>query len=161
MSKNIHSITSISNYAGFWLRLVAHIIDIVILTILQGALFLSVFIIAWLLQMSKQGHYTLAFQALATILLIIWILVFGLSNVLYFAIFESSKLMASPGKYALGIIVTDSAGDQISFWRALARNSAKLLSYLLLYFGFIMAAFTKKKQALHDIMANCLVVKKL
>jgi uncharacterized RDD family membrane protein YckC len=49
-------------------------------------------------------------------------------------------------------------GEKIDFLRAFGRNLAKLLSALPLYFGFLMASFTDRKQALHDMMADCLVV---
>jgi uncharacterized RDD family membrane protein YckC len=79
---------------------------------------------------------------------------------LYFTIFESSSLQATPGKMALGIIVTDLSGNRISFARANGRYWGKILSGLTLGIGYIMAGFTRKKQALHDIMAGTLVVKK-
>ena len=61
---------------------------------------------------------------------------------------------------ALGIQVTDLEGNRISFGKALGRNLAKIISALIFYIGFIMAAFTAKKQALHDMIAGTLVVKK-
>ena len=64
------------------------------------------------------------------------------------------------GKIALGIQVTDLQGNRVSFGKALGRNVAKILSALILYIGFIMAAFTAKKQGLHDMIAGTLVVKK-
>jgi len=161
MTTSIHTTTSISNYAGFWLRLVAHVIDICILTLLQGSIYFVGFFGVWSLCMMTQDNRSEIVKGFIVACLALWIILLTLSNVLYFAIFESSKLMATPGKLALGIIVIDSSGNQTSFWRALGRNAAKALSYLLIYIGFIMAAFTQKKQALHDILADCLVVKKL
>ena len=64
------------------------------------------------------------------------------------------------GKKALGIIVTDLNGAKISFSRATGRYFGKILSGLILYIGFLMAAFTQKKQALHDKLAGCLVINK-
>ena len=64
------------------------------------------------------------------------------------------------GKKALGIIVTDISGQRISFGRATGRYFAKQLSTIILLIGYIMAAFTEKKQALHDMMAGTLVIKK-
>jgi len=61
---------------------------------------------------------------------------------------------------ALGIIVTDMDGRQISFARSLGRNLGKIISKMILYIGFIMAGLTLKKQALHDMLADCLVVMK-
>ena len=61
---------------------------------------------------------------------------------------------------ALGIIVTDLNGNPISFGKANGRYWGKIISTLILLIGYIMAAFTEKKQALHDMMAGTLVIKK-
>ncbi len=79
---------------------------------------------------------------------------------LYFALMESSPRQATLGKQALGIMVTDLAGQRISFARATGRFFAKILSGLILWIGYVMAAFTERKQALHDLLASCLVVAK-
>lgn len=79
---------------------------------------------------------------------------------LYFSLMESSVRQATVGKMALGIKVVDQAGQRLSFAHALGRWFAASLSYLTLYIGFFMAALTAKKQALHDLMANTLVVDK-
>ncbi|HRU62302.1 MAG TPA: RDD family protein, partial [Bacteroidia bacterium] len=59
---------------------------------------------------------------------------------------------------ALGLRVTDLNGERITFLRATGRYFGKIISGMILYIGFIMAAFTEKRQALHDLMAECLVV---
>lgn len=79
---------------------------------------------------------------------------------LYFALLESSKLQASIGKLALGIIVTDMEGNRITFGKATGRYFGKIISAIILYVGFMMAGFTEKKQGLHDIIAGTLVWKK-
>jgi uncharacterized RDD family membrane protein YckC len=79
---------------------------------------------------------------------------------LYFAMMESSNKMATLGKMAIGIKVTDLNGNRISFGRATGRYFAKILSGMILMIGYIMAGFTEKKQALHDMIASCLVVMK-
>ena len=79
---------------------------------------------------------------------------------LYSAVMESSPAQATLGKMAMGIKVTDLDGRPISFGRATGRHFGKIISGLLLLIGYIMAAFTERKQALHDIMAGCLVVRK-
>lgn len=79
---------------------------------------------------------------------------------LYSAVMESSPAQATLGKMAMGIKVTDLDGGPISFGRATGRHFGKIISGLLLLIGYIMAAFTERKQALHDIMAGCLVVRK-
>ena len=78
---------------------------------------------------------------------------------LYFSIFESSYKQATPGKIDLKLKVTDLNGQRISFWRATGRYFAKIVSGLILYIGFLMIFFTKKRQGLHDLWAKCLVVR--
>jgi uncharacterized RDD family membrane protein YckC len=81
-------------------------------------------------------------------------------NWLYYTLFEASSKQATLGKMALGIKVTDLDGEPITFARANGRYWAKIISTLTLLVGYIMAAFTERKQALHDILAGCLVVQK-
>ena len=79
---------------------------------------------------------------------------------LYWAGLESSGYQATLGKMALGLIVTDLKGEPIAFGRATGRYFGKIISALLLGIGFLMIGWTEKKQALHDIMAGTLVVRK-
>ncbi|MFO0908685.1 MAG: RDD family protein [Isosphaeraceae bacterium] len=79
--------------------------------------------------------------------------------VAYYSGMESSSLQATPGKLAMGLRVTDLYGRRIGFGQALGRLAAKIPSALVFYIGFLMAAFTEKHQALHDMMARTLVVK--
>ncbi|MDX6593454.1 MAG: hypothetical protein QOJ13_2650 [Gaiellales bacterium] len=67
-------------------------------------------------------------------------------------------MSATLGRRALGIKVTDVEGNRITFARATGRYFAKILSALTLLIGYIMAAFTARKQALHDLIAGTLVV---
>jgi len=80
---------------------------------------------------------------------------------LYFSLMESSAWQATLGKKALGLTVTDLEGRRISFGRATGRYFAKIISSLILFIGYIMAGFTEKKQALHDLIAGTLVLRKL
>lgn len=79
---------------------------------------------------------------------------------LYHSLMESSKYQASLGKLALGLVVTDAQGNKLDFSKALVRNLCKLISNLTFTIGYIMAGFTDKKQALHDVIAGTLVVRK-
>ena len=126
-------------YAGFWIRLLAYIIDAIIL----GAL---TFPLARVLSMMGIGEQSSNVMSIA----ISW---------MYFAVFETSGWMASPGKKALGLIVTDEQGGQLSVGRATRRYFAKILSALLLGIGFVMIAFTARKQGLHDKMFHTLVLR--
>ena len=76
---------------------------------------------------------------------------------LYFAIMESSAKQGTLGKMAVGLVVTDKRGKRLTFGRATGRYFAKWISGKILIIGYIMAAFTEKKQALHDIIAGTMV----
>ncbi|MUG96832.1 RDD family protein [Scytonema sp. UIC 10036] len=79
---------------------------------------------------------------------------------LWYALWESSAKQATPGKMIVGIMITDLNSNRISFARATGRFFGKIISAFSLGIGFLIAVFTEKKQALHDIMAGTLVVKK-
>ena len=79
---------------------------------------------------------------------------------MYFAIAESSSNQATMGKRAVGIKVVDLNGNKISFATATGRHISKFFSAFILYIGFLMPLWTEKKQALHDMMASCLIIKK-
>jgi uncharacterized RDD family membrane protein YckC len=81
---------------------------------------------------------------------------------IYYAKMESSPRQGTFGKVALGLVVTDMAGRPITFGRASGRFFAKLITGMIpLGIGYIMAGFTEKRQALHDMIATCLVLRKL
>lgn len=127
-------------YAGFWRRFWAFLLDYIIL-VFGLSLIISVF---------SSGYYN-EDSIYGPALVISW---------LYYALMESSNKKATLGKMALGIVVTDLNGNKISFGRATARYLCKFLSGLIFAIGYIMAVFTDKKQALHDMIAGCVVVKK-
>lgn len=135
-------------YAGFWKRFVAAFLDGIILYIL-GALIGFVFGLL----------YATALRTAEGLEAISLILGFVISW-LYYALMESSSQQATLGKQAMGIIVTDLNNNRISFARATGRYFAKIISGIILLIGYIMAAFTEKKQALHDIIASTLVISK-
>ena len=90
-----------------------------------------------------------------------FILISAVLKWLYYALLESSSWQATLGKKALGLEVTDLERRRIGFGRATGRTFAKIISAMILYIGFLMAGFTEKKQALHDMMAGCLVIRKM
>jgi uncharacterized RDD family membrane protein YckC len=136
-------------YAGFWPRAGALLIDQILLSV---AAFALGFVIGFIIGVSG-GDLTDG---------VVWainVIVF-VGYYLYFAVMESSPAQATVGKLALGIQVTDLEGNRISFWRALGRSFAKIVSVLTLFIGYIIAGFTARKQALHDMIASTLVVRK-
>jgi len=78
---------------------------------------------------------------------------------LYFALLESSSHQATVGKLACGLRVTDERGKRIGFGRATGRHFGMLLCWLTLGVGFLMVAWTRRKQGLHDLLARTLVVR--
>lgn len=78
---------------------------------------------------------------------------------IYEASMESSSRQATVGKMALALKVADLEGRRISFARASGRVFGKYLSAMILFIGYIMAGFTERKQALHDMIAGTLVVR--
>lgn len=148
-------------YAGFWLRFVALIIDLIVLgvigfivTIPFAGMGMAVFM-RGRAPMSPQELAPL-FAAMGRLLLIRFVI-----NWLYYALLESSSWQATLGKKALGLEVTDMEGRRIGFGRASGRFFGKIISSLILLIGFAMAGFTEKKQALHDMLAGCLVIRKV
>lgn len=77
---------------------------------------------------------------------------------LYYTLMESSSKQATLGKMALGLIVTDMEGRRISLLRATGRHFGKIVSMMTIFIGFILAGITPRKQALHDMIAGCLVM---
>ncbi|QSZ27609.1 RDD family protein [Aceticella autotrophica] len=142
-------------YAGFWRRFVAFIIDYIIVLIplkIIQAVFFPINNLPSNDQMLATGAI---FHSIAMINIIGTII-----NWLYFALMESSNKQATLGKMVMGIYVTDLEGNRIGFARATGRYFAKLISALILCIGFMMAGWTKKKQALHDMIAGTLVLRK-
>lgn len=157
-----------TNYAGFWLRLGALVIDCIIIYCAQAFIVVPILGIVGINFASEAaasgGDISDGdmIAMLATILAAATALsfVFFVLEMLYFSLMESSKYQGTVGKMALGLIVTDTNGAKLDFGKALVRNLGKILSSLILCVGYIMAGFTEKKQALHDMIANTLVVKK-
>ena len=148
-------------YAGFWWRFIAIIIDAIAVGIVQQIVIIPLLGVVGLSIFSAQQGANFN-EASILLMITSMIPIIGLSvviNWLYFALMESSKLQGTLGKMALSIRVTDLNGERISFGRATGRFFGKIISAFIFYIGFIMAGFTGKKQALHDMMAGCLVIK--
>jgi uncharacterized RDD family membrane protein YckC len=145
-------------YAGFLLRLVAYIIDSIILSVVFFVIIAIFFGSAFLGMGTDPSETQLALFFISYLIAILGLIV---AQWIYFAMMESSKYQATIGKMAVGIIVTDMAGDPISFGRASGRYFAKILSGMIMMIGYLMAAFTERQQALHDIIAATLVMKKV
>ena len=143
--------------AGFWMRFAAYIIDAVIMAI-PGCLISLSFpsLMGGSLPAEPTREQLMSFFFISCGTNIIALVI----GWLYYALMEASIHQGTLGKMALGIKVTDMAGGRITFGRASGRFFGKLLSNLTLGIGYMMAGWTEKKQALHDILADTLVVRK-
>ena len=139
-------------YAGFWRRVIAYFIDAIVVWVVLGVLIGIVSLVGGTLVDDSGAVNPALFLLYPLVLIGIW---------LYFALMESSVSQATLGKMALSIKVTDLEGRRIGFGRATGRWFGKFVSGAILYIGFMMAGWTAKKQALHDMMAGTLVIRSL
>jgi uncharacterized RDD family membrane protein YckC len=146
-------------YAGFWIRFLALVVDHLIL----NAALLPIASTFGLLHFGTLGRFdheidpadiAILFAGLSTLIAIL-----SVASWLYEALLTSSSWQGTVGKKLLGLKVTDDFGNRISFARATGRYFSKILSAMICYIGFIMAAFTDRKKALHDMIAGTVVIK--
>jgi len=149
------TVTKHSRYAPFGDRALAMLIDWVVVNALVWP---TSFVIGWILSASRRMIGIRAHEAgfaSGFLAVVLWILF----DWLYASIMLSSPRQATYGKQWMHLKVTNLEGERIPFLQATARHFAKFLSTFMLLAGFIMAAFTRKRQALHDIAAGTLVVR--
>jgi uncharacterized RDD family membrane protein YckC len=132
-------------YGGFWIRLVAYIIDAILLSIAVG-------VVGAVAGINFFDPDFETYNASANFISL-------LAGWLYFALLESSERGATVGKMAMGLRVVTDQGQRLSFLNATGRYFAKIISALILCIGFIMIAFTDRKRGLHDMIAGTLVIK--
>lgn len=149
-------------YAGFWLRFGAWVIDYLILmvpfTVISLGMGLGAAMTALLGQFEKDQAAALTAYAAAVQPITYVLLTIGF---IYYAFFESSKWQATPGKMAVGIRVTDTGGRRISMGRAAGRNAIRLVNaftFLVPMAFYVTAAFTRRKQGVHDLLAGTYVL---
>lgn len=139
-------------YAGFWRRFAAFSLDQVLLVFATSPLYYQ------LVNQIQAG--TREYRSAQTVAAGI----FGVISIFvawsYYAGMESSPLRATLGKLAVGIQVTSDDGRRLSFAKATGRYFGKIISGLIIGIGYLMAGWTTKKQALHDMMAGALVVER-
>ena len=146
--------------AGFWKRVAAYFIDYVILTTFTYIVLIPLSILGAVVGGVSGGSDSAAGSIGMFLTLGIGYLIILVGNLMYPAWMHSSKYQATLGKMAVGIKVVRSNGERLTMGRAVGRFFAYILSSITLCIGFVMAAFTERKQALHDIICDTLVVDK-
>lgn len=154
----VPAFASVQRYGGFWIRVLVYIVD----RIVMGIIFTPV-LIFFGLRLATQLHGIAPndpdqlgpiFHFVGNVgpiaLIVQW---------LYEALLTSSAWQGTVGKHILDLKVTDEQGNRISFERATGRYFAKIISSLTLGIGYLMVAFTERKQGLHDLIAHTLVMK--
>ena len=151
-----------SIYGGFWIRLLAHLIDHVILGAVAAPLFFitvlpSIIRIAHQAERDQEPSPEMIIAIVSSVFVYIALAFVG--QWLYEALLTSSSWQGTIGKRVLRLKVVDEAGNRIGFGRATGRFFAKILSSMFLYIGFIMIGFTERKTGLHDMLAGTKVLK--
>jgi uncharacterized RDD family membrane protein YckC len=143
-------------YAGFWIRFLAWLIDRFVLAGISFVVFMLMGMVVIVIEEAGGGGERVnavgAWVALAVLYAVGW---------LYYACMEASRAGATLGKLAVGLRVLDIDGERPTFVQTSVRFFARLASAITLGFGFLMIAFTKRKQSMHDMGANTIVVNRV
>jgi uncharacterized RDD family membrane protein YckC len=154
-----------AEYAGFWLRLVALMIDNVLLGLGFFLVVIPLLFLTGFRTFFDEFHPDETMNDVGIFMFIVFFFLAATGALvltwLYHALMECSEWQATLGKKALGLVVTDMAGQRVSFGRATGRHFGKIITNMVpAFIGYIMAGFTDKKQALHDMLAGCLVLRR-
>jgi len=150
-------------YGGFWLRFLAYLIDGAVITIGVCIVAIPLFFLTGLSAYLNEIHPEQDWSESGVWAIVAVFFLFATAGLvatwLYHALMESSEWQATVGKKVLGLVVTDTEGCRVSFGRATGRHFAKIVTNMVpAFIGYIMAGFTEKKQALHDMIAGCVIL---
>jgi len=152
-------------YAGFWLRVLAYLVDNVVIAVGLLCVLIPLFFLTGFGAIFSHIHPQEDWGDAGALVIIGFIFLAAMASLvvtwLYHALMESSEWQATVGKRMLGLVVTDMAGQRVSFGRSTGRHFGKIITNMVpAFIGYIMAAFTERKQALHDMIAGCLILKR-
>jgi len=137
-------------YAGFWIRLLASLLDGVILLVAAICIMVLTGVpmehMMDFINVELEGY---TWQQSMYVFL----------SLLYVILLPASTLQGTLGKAALGLKITDVNGERITVWRSLGRALSEILSTIILFIGYIMIAFHRQKRGLHDIIAGTYVIR--
>lgn len=143
-----NEINGSTQFGGFWIRVGAYFIDLVVLII---PILLISFLFRAVTPAADEMEQVIVEVMDSILSLVVWWI--------YFAVLHSSKWQATVGKKAVGLKVVDENGNRISFGRATGRYFAEFISAFILAIGYMMVGWSKKKQGLHDMIAGTYVIR--
>lgn len=160
-------------YAGFFLRALAFLLDAAFLSLILHFIALAApmdEVVADIEQMGKETGYALGRSFGSTLFLVAFLtktafpVLFLLCSqfvlgLIYYGVFEASEKRATPGKLLLGLAVCDIDGNRLTLFESSSRHLVKVVSFATFGFGFVMAAISSHKQALHDVLTGSVVIK--
>ncbi len=152
------------HYAGFLERLIAWIIDMIILALINGIV-IGILVAIWIFSAiipgvtektlgQNPGSFISIFLGAYLVIVVVSIII----TWLYYALMESSRHQGTLGKIILHLRVTNLNGDRISFGRATLRFIGRFFCHITFGIGYLLIIFTEKKQGLHDMIASTLVM---
>jgi uncharacterized RDD family membrane protein YckC len=153
LSEGVSVNTGLTHYGGFWIRLVAKFVDGIIIGV-------PVTILMFAILLPMGAFNPDARENTAAVIVQLLFQLFSMVLGAAYSIFFVGKYGATPGKMLFNLKIVDATGTSISYGRATGRFFAEILSGLICYIGYIMAAFDPEKQALHDRICNTRVVYK-
>ena len=153
-------------YAGFWLRFVAYVLDAIILGVFTIPIMIGAAVLmgvgSVISSLPRNGDpFENGFPPIFALFMLVFVGVAFVGGWLYHALLECSEWQGTAGKRIVGILVTDMGNARVTFARATGRYFAKFISGMIpLGIGYIIAGFTEKRQAIHDMLAGTLVLRK-
>tara|TARA_Y100001970_G_scaffold84427_1_gene106560 strand:- start:1522 stop:2022 length:501 start_codon:yes stop_codon:yes gene_type:complete len=137
-------------FKGFWIRVIAAILDVFVIIFFWLITFYLIFVV------SKTGLLTDSNIFLSIVLAILTLIIVG---IIYKPVMETSDYQGTFGKYLLGMKIVNQSGQKIN----LSASFIRTLVYFLTSIPFVnllllMIGFTEYKQGLHDIAAKTFVV---
>lgn len=136
-------------YAGFWARVSAFWIDMFLLMIPVAIFVYSDF--------GSRFETSDVVRDLPQIFLRGYVFLLGLP---YYVLMETSEFRGTFGKRMMGIMVVDTSGKRLTFWRATLRYLMRIPAEMMCLVGYFMVGLTDKLQGMHDVFSGCLVIRR-
>jgi len=155
--QQVATIAEVGPPAGFWIRFVAYVVDAFVLTLALVVIGGVIVGLAVVMGGTSGTESEVAIGAGVVLAVLVFIVIAWL----YEALMTSGRYGATIGKQAVGVRILCADGAPLSFGRATGRYFLKVFVTPMIPFaiGYLMAAFTARKRALHDFMADTFVVK--